>query len=266
MNTIWARQALTEHGWQHNVRITIDGNGKIIAIQHDQQAQGQQVGILLPAPVNAHSHVFQRALAGLTEQRGPTSNADSKDSFWTWRQLMYRFLQQLQPEQLEAIAAYVQMEMLEAGYACNVEFHYLHHQVDGKPYDRLAEMSERICAATTQTGIGLTLLPVYYQFGGCDGRALNQNQRRFGNTPDSFAKLFQQAQDAVSTLPDDAQIGIAPHSLRAISPAGLKHIINLVAKQPIHLHLAEQIAEVTEVQTTWGKRPVEWLLDNIEVG
>ncbi|MDT2084863.1 MAG: amidohydrolase family protein, partial [Planktomarina sp.] len=151
MNTVWAKTALLPTGWASGVRVDINASGQIIDVQKNVPAVGEQTPFLLPSPVNAHSHAFQRAMAGLTERRGPNPN----DSFWTWRQLMYRFLDQLTPEHVEAITAFVQMEMLEAGYATNTEFHYLHHQPGGVPYNNLAETSERIAAATDQTGIGL---------------------------------------------------------------------------------------------------------------
>ena len=158
METLWAEQALTGEGWQREVRVTIAENGRIAAIDPDSPARGQRTGILLPAPVNLHSHAFQRAMAGLTEQRGP----DPSDSFWTWRNLMYRFLDRLGPEEIESITAFAQMQMLEAGFAAVAEFHYVHHQPGGAPYDHLAELSCRIGAAASETGIGLTLLPVLY--------------------------------------------------------------------------------------------------------
>ena len=259
MTIIWADQALTERGWQQNVRVTLDDSGKISGVDQGQPPEGRRVGILLSAPVNAHSHAFQRAMAGLTESRGPQAG----DSFWTWRQLMYRFLDQLTPDHVEAIAAFVQMEMLEAGYATVVEFHYLHHGRGGRPYARLAEMSERIVAAAAQTGIGLTLLPVLYQQGGCDGRPLGEGQIRFGNDPDRFANLLEQAKKALARLPADAQIGVAPHSLRAVEKETLASITSLAER--VHMHLAEQKAEVEEVQSAWGQRPVEWLLDHVDI-
>ncbi|MGH1477339.1 MAG: formimidoylglutamate deiminase [Geminicoccales bacterium] len=261
MTIIWAATALTNYGWQDNVRVTLDQEGKISAIQNDSDPQGYRVGVLLPAPVNAHSHAFQRAMAGLTENRGPEIN----DSFWTWRQAMFMFLSHLTPDQVEAIAAYVQMEMLEAGYASSVEFHYLHHDQHGRPYKNLAEMSERILTAAEQTGIGMTLLPVLYQQGGCDGRSLGAGQRRFGNDLDRFLRLFGDAKTALTHLPADAKIGVAAHSLRAVSREALMSLAAFSKEMPIHLHLAEQEAEVDEVQTAYGRRPVEWLLDNVEI-
>ncbi|HCK20114.1 MAG TPA: formimidoylglutamate deiminase [Thalassospira sp.] len=264
MKVIWANQALTTSGWQRNVRIEIDENGRIAAIQADSEAPSDatsKTDILLPAISNLHSHAFQRSMAGLTERRGP----DPRDTFWTWRQLMFRFLDQLTPDHVEAIAAFVQMEMLEAGYANNTEFHYLHHRPGGHLYDNIAEMAERIAAATEITGIGLTLLPVHYQYGGCDKRPLGPGQIRFGNDPDQFTKLYEESVRAIKNLPADTVMGVAPHSLRAVGREDLLATSLLSKDGPIHMHLAEQLAEVDEVRESWGKRPTEWLLENADV-
>ena len=261
MHQIWAKRALTPDGWASDVLVEIGPDGRITDVRSGETPAGVQTDILLPAPVNAHSHGFQRAMAGLTEARGP----DPKDNFWTWRQLMYRFIGQLTPEDVEAIAALVQMEMLQAGYATNTEFHYLHHQPDGRSYDDRAEMSARIVAAAGETGIGLTLLPVHYQFGGCDGRALGGGQLRFGTDLDRFRQVLDGAERAIRQGKDDAVLGVAPHSLRAVSPENLQKMATLLPAAPVHLHLAEQVPEVDEVLAHWGARPVEWLLDNVAV-
>jgi formimidoylglutamate deiminase len=261
MTTLWAAQALTPAGWREKVRVDLGDDGRIAAVAADAQPAGDRVGILLPAPVNLHSHAFQRAMAGMTERRGE----DPSDTFWTWRRLMFRFLDRLDPDDVEAIAAFVQMEMLEAGYAAVGEFHYLHHRPGGAPYDDLAEMSGRIAAAAADTGIGLTLLPVLYEHGGCDGRPLGPGQVRFGNDPDRFQRLFEAARLALGPLPGDARIGVAPHSLRAVSRDGLAFAAALDPGAPLHMHLAEQVAEVEEVRAAWGMRPVEWLLANHDV-
>lgn len=258
MTLIWAEQALLPQGWARDVRVTVE-NGRITGATPGQPPQGQRVGALLPAPANCHSHAFQRAMAGLSERRGDRPT----DSFWTWRQLMFAFLDQITPEQAQAIAAMVQVEMLEAGFACNVEFHYLHHQPGGVPYADVAEMSARIVAAAETTGIGLTLLPVAYQFGGLDGRALGPGQVRFGNDPARFARLVEGAAQAMRALPDDAVLGVAPHSLRAVAPGDLAALAGLRPDAPIHLHLAETLAEVDEVKAHLGARPVEWALANL---
>lgn len=258
---MWAKEALLPGGWAQDVRIDIGADGQIAAVSENVPEAGHRVGRLLPAPVNAHSHAFQRAMAGLTEARGPSSS----DSFWTWRQLMFRFLDQLTPEHVEAITALVQMEMLEAGYATNVEFHYLHHQPSGMPYDSLSEMSDRVAAAAAQTGIGLCLLPVHYEFGGCDGRMLTAGQIRFGNDLERFQTLHDNAAKAVAQLPADAHIGVAPHSLRAVGQGDLKAYAQHFSTGPIHMHLAEQSAEVEDVLNQWGARPVNWALDNMDL-
>ena len=161
MTILRAKSALMPTGWETNIALEITSDGRLSDAALDAPAD-HHVDILLPAPANLHSHAFQRAMAGLTERRGP----DPRDSFWTWRQLMFRFLDQLRPEDVEAITAFVQMEMLEAGYAASGEFHYLHHQPGGVPYETLSELSGRIIAAAETSGIGLTLLPVLYQTGG----------------------------------------------------------------------------------------------------
>jgi formimidoylglutamate deiminase len=262
MRITWARQALTADGWQRDVRIEVTDEGRLGAVTPGERPQGVERDILLPAPANLHSHAFQRAMAGLTERRGP----DPKDSFWTWRRLMYRFLDTLSPDGVEAIAALVQMEMLEAGYASVGEFHYLHHQPDGAPYPRVAELSERIAAAAAETGIGLTLLPVLYRWGGCDGRPLGPGQVRFGNDVHRFALLLDGARAAVAAVGPDARVGVAPHSLRAVDHGSLADCVELAGDGPVHIHAAEQAAEVDEVHAALGSRPVEWLLGSAEVG
>ncbi len=283
--TIRAAQVLTGEGWRHDMRVTIGADGRIAGIAPASRggsdgngggaessgsgsaggsgggSEDYRVGLLMAAPVNLHSHAFQRALAGLTERRGP----DGQDSFWTWRQQMYRFLDRLTPDDIEAITAFVQMEMLEAGFGAVAEFHYLHHRPDGRHYDDIAELSARVAAAAEISGIGLTLLPVLYQTGGCDGRALGPGQIRFGNDIESFARLHAGARRALSFLPGDCRIGVAPHSLRAVTPEGLEAAIRIAGQDPLHMHLAEQEAEVEEVRAVRGARPVEWLLDHAEI-
>jgi len=258
MQTIWAETALTPEGWQSGVLVTLH-KGRIAKVTPHCAPRGSRVGCLLPAPVNAHSHAFQRAMAGMTERRGP----DPRDTFWTWRQLMFRFLDRITPAQVQAIAAFVQMEMLEAGYGTTVEFHYLHHQPGGVPYGQISEMSNRIAAAADQSGIGLTLLAVFYQTGGLDGRALTSGQQRFGNDPQRFARLAEKARARVQEGPADWGFGIAPHSLRAAPADAIREVITLAPDGPIHMHLAEQQAEVAEVQAATGQRPVDWVLNTL---
>jgi formimidoylglutamate deiminase len=261
MQIVHAKQALTDDGWKNNIQITIAKNGRIVEVGAQTGNPSHRVALLLPAPLNLHSHAFQRAMSGLTEARGP----DPSDSFWTWRRLMYRFLDQLTPDHVQAIAALVYMEMLEAGHGAVAEFHYLHHDVGGTPYDNIAEMSDRIVAAATDTGIGLTLLPVLYQYGGCDRRELGAGQNRFGNDVDRFLQLHHGASQAIQAGSADFAIGTAPHSLRAVDTAGLKAVVDHASNGPIHMHLAEQVAEVEEVEAHLHARPTEWLLNNHDV-
>ncbi|MBP9183543.1 MAG: formimidoylglutamate deiminase [Fuscovulum sp.] len=257
---IHAALALLPDGWAREVRLVVQA-GRIVEVTPGADPQGERVGLLLPAPVNLHSHTFQRAMAGLTERR-----TAGQDSFWTWRSLMYRFLDQLTPDEVQAIAALAMVEMAEAGYAAVAEFHYLHHAPGGAPYANRAEMAARIAAAAAETGLGLTLLPVAYAQGGCDGRALAGGQLRFGNDLDGFAAVLQGAGQAVAALPTDARLGVAPHSLRAVPREMLARMPELAAGGPIHMHIAEQVAEVDEVQAAWGARPVDWACANLPLG
>jgi len=261
MTILWAKQALTSEGWRQGVRITIGGDGTISALGFDTEPQGERFDVLLPAPANTHSHAFQRALAGMTESRGP----DTKDSFWTWREVMYRFVDLLTPDDIEAIAAFLYMEMLEAGFSAVAEFHYLHHMPNGQAYDNVAETAYRIAAAADQAGIGLTLLPVLYTQGGCDGRALVGGQRRFGNNQDEFTTLLEASKCAIAALDADSRLGAAAHSLRAVTPEDLSIVASLVPDAPFHIHIAEQDAEIAEVLAHRYQRPVEWLLGHHDV-
>ena len=252
--TLWADQALLPGGWARSVRIDLAG-GRIAAVTPGAAPVGESFGCLLPAPANLHSHAFQRAMAGMTETR-----TAGQDSFWTWRALMYRFLDHLTPDDVQAIAAQVQVEMAEAGHASVAEFHYLHHAPGGAAYADPAEMAARIAAAAAETGLGLTLLPVLYMQGGCDGRALAGGQLRFGCDRDRFARLMEAAAGALRPLPGDTVLGVAPHSLRAVPPDALAFAAALRPGAPVHIHVAEQLAEVAEVQAAHGARPVDLVL------
>jgi formimidoylglutamate deiminase len=258
---IFAKRALLASGWVEDVSVEIAG-GVISKITPNAtpSADAVRVDSLLPALGNAHSHTFQRAMAGMTEKR-----IAGRDNFWTWRDLMYRFVDHLTPEHIEAIAALAFMEMLESGYASVGEFHYVHHQKAGVRYDNLAELSNRIFAAAKITGIGLTHLPVLYSHGGAGKAALAAGQLRFGNDVATFVKLVDQAKTSMAEMPSDCRIGIAPHSLRATCPDDLKALLQIHEAEPIHLHIAEQKKEVEDIQAWLGARPVEWLLGNANV-
>ncbi len=245
-------QALTPTGWVEGASVRIEGaNIRSIAAA----TASSFTSVTLPGVVNLHSHAFQRGMAGLAERAGA-----GEDSFWTWRDVMYRFLDQLTPDDVEAIATLAYIEMLEAGYTRVVEFHYLHHDLDGRPYGNIAEMSERIAAAASVTGIGLTLLPVFYTSGGFGGQPSTHGQRRFLNNSDRFIELREACARSIRGLPG-ANIGIAPHSLRAVMSDDLGRVAAACADGPIHIHVAEQEKEVVDCLSWSGKRPVEWLLD-----
>jgi len=252
--------ALVADGWRRQVEISVD-DGVITRIAPDASREGAQFvpGIAVPGLPNLHCHAFQRGMAGLAERRGPVG-----DSFWTWRDVMYRFLRRLTPDDVEAIAAFAYVEMLERGFTSVGEFHYLHHAADGTPYAELGEMSFRIAAAAAQAGIGLTLLPVLYGYAGFGGLAPTQAQHRFINDPDRFLRLVERARVAAAPLPD-ANVGVAPHSLRAVTPDTLRIVRDNAASGQIHIHIAEQAKEVSDCIAWSGQRPVEWLLDHAPV-
>lgn len=260
MAAIFAEQALLPDGWRDNVRLTL-AEGRITAVQPGAAAAAgdERHAILLPGMPNLHSHAFQRGMAGLAELRGP-----SADSFWSWREVMYRFALSMTPDQVEAVAAQLYVEMLEAGFSRVGEFHYLHHDRDGKSYANLAEMAERIAAAAGETGIGLTLLPVFYAHSSFGGAAPNQGQRRFINDVNRFSRLVEKCRELVRAL-NQAVVGVAPHSLRAATPQELAEVAALAPEGPIHIHIAEQVKEVEDCLAWSGGRPVEFLLANAKV-
>jgi formiminoglutamate deiminase len=258
--SLHASTALLPGGWASNVRVTIT-DGMITRIETGvaPESGDETHGVLVPAMPNLHSHAFQRAMAGLAEVRGPDS-----DSFWSWRTIMYKFALSMTPEQMEAVAAQLYMEMLEAGFSRVGEFHYLHHDKDGRPYANIAELAERIGAASSEAGIGLTLLPVFYAHSGFGGAAPVEGQRRFINSVESFARLMDGCGRVVTGL-DGAVLGIAPHSLRAATPQELEAVVPLANGGPVHIHVAEQVKEVEDCVAWSGARPVEWLLSNAPV-
>jgi formiminoglutamate deiminase len=258
--TLWFQSALTPQGWADGVRFAVSG-GAISQLQTGvaPKAGDERHAIAIPGLSNVHSHAFQRGMAGLAEIRGPAN-----DNFWTWREVMYRFLDRLTPEDVEAIAAQAYVEMLERGFTRVGEFHYLHHDPSGAPYANIGELAERIAAATRETGIGLTLLPVFYAHSNFGGAPPVPGQRRFLNDVDQFACLLEASRKAIASL-DDATLGTAPHSLRAVTPNELSRVVSLVPRGPIHIHAAEQTKEVDDCVAWSGARPVEWLLDNASV-
>jgi formiminoglutamate deiminase len=260
VSSLWFETALLADGWATDVRVSIrDGLIGAIEVATPPAPDDEAHGAAAPGLCNVHSHAFQRAMAGLTEHRGP-----GVDDFWTWRELMYRFLGRLNPDDVEAIAAQAFVEMLQTGFTRVGEFHYLHNDAAGAPYADPAEMVARIAAAAADTGIGLTLLPVFYAHGGFGGAPPTPGQRRFITDIAGFGRLMEASGDALKALPD-ANLGLAPHSLRGVSPEELAQIEALCPRGPIHIHAAEQVKEVDDCLAWSGKRPVEWLLDNAGV-
>lgn len=261
MATLFARQALTDFGWMRNVRLTISG-GRIaeMAIGAERQPSDDVVAAIVPGMVNLHSHAFQRAFAGLAEE----SSGRIEDNFWSWRDAMYRYALVLSPDDVEAIAAQLYVEMLEAGFTRVGEFHYLHQAPDGTPYADKSEMAGRIVEASAAAGIGLTLLPVFYAHGGFGGVPPARAQRRFICDIEEFVRLFEGARAAVAQR-NGANLGLAPHSLRAVTPDELAAILPMAKGLPIHIHVAEQVKEVEDCHSCFAARPVEWLLANAAV-
>lgn len=260
MKPLFCARALLADGWAQDVRLEFSA-GKFAKVERGAQAQpgDEPVDVVLPGIANVHSHGFQRGMAGLTEYRGPEA-----DNFWSWRELMYRFVGRMTPDDVEAITALAYVEMLEGGFTRVGEFHYVHHDVNGKPYADPAEMAARIAAAAATTGIGLTLLPVFYAHGNFGGVAPADGQRRFINDVEGFARLLEASRRSVAGLPD-AAVGVAPHSLRAVTPEELREVVALGAAGPIHIHAAEQVKEVEDCIAWSRARPVQWLLDNANV-
>ncbi|HEY8612278.1 MAG TPA: formimidoylglutamate deiminase [Roseomonas sp.] len=251
------RAALLPEGWARDVLITVEA-GRIAALAAGSTAPANAEchALAVPGLPNLHSHAFQRAIAGRTERRGP-----GEDSFWSWRDVMYRSLGVMTPDDVEAIAALAYVEMLESGFTRVGEFHYLHHAPDGRPHDEPAEMAFRIAAAASRTGLRLTLLPVFYAHANFGGLPPMPGQRRFVSGLDGFARLLEGSARAIAGL-DGAGLGVAPHSLRAVTPEELAQVAAMRPGRPVHIHAAEQTREVEDCLAWSGARPVQWLLDH----
>jgi len=257
---LYAERVLLADGWAKNKTLVIE-QGVIQAIENGQSVNAEAVGTVIPGMVNCHSHAFQRAFAGFSEQ-----GSEGQDSFWTWRNVMYKFLQQLTAENAQVIATQLYIEMLKMGYTRVAEFHYLHHDANGENYKPLSTMAKAIINAADSSGIGLTLLPVLYRFSGFGEQPANDGQKRFINDTEQFNQLVSEC-FSLCEQHQNINVGIAPHSLRAVDLSSLKSAVNHVrlldAKAPIHIHIAEQQQEVNDCLTHYGKRPVQWLLDNM---
>lgn len=288
MKKYYAKNILLSDGWATDKTLTIEG-GIITAITSGKEASGRNIsgkeasskesstielsGAVIPGMVNCHSHAFQRAFAGFSEQ-----GSEGQDSFWTWRKIMYTFLAQLTQDDAQVIAQQLYIEMLKMGYTRVAEFHYLHHDIDGSTYsqkqpenqsqDKLATMAHAIFKAAQNSGIGLTMLPVLYQYAGFGQQTPNEGQKRFINSTVQFNQLVSDCFALTKEYPN-TNIGIAPHSLRAVDKESMtkavEHVRSLDNKAPIHIHIAEQQQEVTDCLQHYSKRPVQWLLDNVKL-
>lgn len=246
-----------------DVFVEVGKDGKILGIQTEYNGDYELIkGLVLPGFQNAHSHCFQYAMAGMAEIH---STENEPDDFWSWRDAMYKIALQISPEQLEVVAKMLYSEMLRMGYTEVAEFHYLHHDKEGKPYTNLAEMGERLMAAAEHTGIKLTLIPIFYQKGGF-GQEATEGQRRFlSPNSDAYLKLVEASRE-LSSKYNRTKVVKGIHSLRAVDQKGLENVLNTKeGNVPLHIHISEQIKEVEECQSFYGARPVEWLLDNFEV-
>jgi len=262
---LFARRALTDSGWQQDVRVTIDGSGTITGLTANAAAASgvTSYDLLLPGMANVHSHSFQRAMAGLTE------TASGNDNFWGWRQVMYRFASALTPEQIEIITRALYIELLKSGFTSVGEFHYLHHDASGKAYGDITELSQRIFAAAQDTGIHLTHLPVMYETSSFGGIPASDEQKRFIHNADDYLTLLEALVRNIKGK-NGITLGIAPHSLRAVTPDALKAILGSLPKLglgncPIHIHVAEQEKEVNDCLSWSKQRPVEWLFNHADV-
>ncbi|QBK03917.1 formimidoylglutamate deiminase [Hylemonella gracilis] len=262
---VFAAHALLPGGWARDVLLRWNAAGTLTAVRPGSSLPPgveQANGPVLPGLPNLHSHAFQRAMGGLTEYRGT-----AQDSFWSWRELMYRLAGAITPEQLEAVATGLYVEMLEAGYTSVCEFHYVHHGLDGQPYADDATLALCLLRAAQTAGIGLTLLPVLYQTSGFGGTPPSAGQRRFIRRTDNMLALLDRLRPLCGA--QGARLGLAPHSLRAVPPDALREAIAGLTAQdataPIHIHIAEQTGEVNACLAWSGQRPVQWLLDHAPV-
>jgi formimidoylglutamate deiminase len=262
MSAFFAERALLPSGWADDVRFEVGADGRLTQVTANASAAAAERlrGPVVAGMPNLHSHAFQRAMAGLAEVAG-----NPNDSFWTWRDLMYRMVGKINPAQLHVIARQLYIEMLKAGYTSVAEFHYVHHDADGQPYADRTELSRQISQAAASSGIGLTLLPVLYTHSGFGGQAPNEGQRRFINSTEQYLDLQARLKPILAAQPAQ-QLGLCFHSLRAVTPQQISDV--LAASDPacpVHIHIAEQQKEVDDCLAWSGKRPLQWLYDNVEV-
>ncbi len=258
------KSLLQESGWIDNAVVSVDNAGLIKTIEEnkpDTDCDEVVNGYALPGFQNAHSHAFQYAMAGIAENHSYNSN----DDFWSWRNAMYKLALAINPDQLEAIATMLYAEMLRHGYTNVAEFHYLHHDTFGNPYMNLAETGERLIAAAERAGIGITLIPIFYQKGGFNTEPLEEQRRFISNNLEKYVKLFEASLKACNQY-SSANIGCGVHSMRAVEPAVIPGTIAALPNNlPFHIHISEQIKEIEDCVSHLGARPIKWMLDNVEL-
>ncbi|WON78808.1 formimidoylglutamate deiminase [Serratia sp. UGAL515B_01] len=262
MPAYFASRALLPSGWAQNVRLDVDAFGQLSQVMPNAQSAGciHLHGDVVPGMPNLHSHAFQRAMAGLAEVAG-----DPQDSFWTWRDLMYRLVQRLTPEQVGIVARQLYIEMLKGGYTQVAEFHYLHHAPNGQPYADRGEMTGRLSLAAQEAGIGMTLLPVLYSYAGFGAQPAQPGQKRFIQNVESYLEQQQVIARQLSELPLQNQ-GLCFHSLRAVELSQMQQVLAASNQTlPVHIHIAEQQKEVNDCLAWSGQRPVAWLYEHLPV-
>lgn len=265
MRTYFAPQALLPNGWANDVRLVLDQHGTIQSLSTNATSENAErlAGPVMPGMPNLHSHAFQRAMAGLTEIR-----ASAEDDFWSWRTLMYQFLARLNPTHAAAIAEFLYIEMLKCGYTAVAEFHYVHHQPNGATYADPADMLQAHVHAAARAGIAITALPSLYMHGNFGNQALADRQKRFASDPALILQMLESLRPLQKNTPD-LQLGVSPHSLRAVDVQHLNQLVQAVhqidPQARIHMHVSEQTREVDDCLAFCGQRPMQWLLSNAAV-
>ncbi len=254
------KKLLQNEGWLENASVETDETGKIVSIKENSKHNEFTENIAIPGFQNAHSHSFQYAMAGLAE-----NHSQNQSDFWSWREAMYKLALNINPDQFEAIATMLYAELLRHGYTNVAEFHYLHHDKNGKPFDNLAEMGLRLVSAAKKTGINITLIPIFYQKGGFD-KSPEPNQKRFiSANVGEYQKLFEASENACKNY-EHANIAVGIHSLRGVEAEAIREVAaNFSQNIPFHIHISEQLREVSDSVEFLGKRPVEWMTENIEL-
>lgn len=263
METFFLKGLLLNDGWLENAYVTVDENGRIVSMSDRSNGAFETIDALaIPGFQNAHSHAFQYAMAGLAEIH---STNETPDDFWSWRDAMYKLALSISPEDLEVIAKQLYAEMLRHGYTNVAEFHYVHHDKQGNPYNNLSEMGERLVAAASAVGIGITLVPIFYQKGGFGKPAVDGQKRFLSATIDDYYELLEASEKSCKHY-EHANVAIGIHSMRGVEPTDIAEVALKGRRDlPFHIHISEQLKEIEDSIQYLGQRPVEWMLDHIEM-